>query len=181
MLRFNYFGATPEIIFPPNVIRTPHALICVEGNPIMALVHTDMCSPWWWMQIQSLKCWEFIQYWHSSTRRALLWNQTCIPEQINSRLNSDDACCQLVQEFKCSCELSANMKIKIYKNRYCYLKWVWNLVPHIIILISVIFNSKTYGRNSYDSRRKGEVFPVHAMNLQIGAPLIVNSALERSK
>jgi hypothetical protein len=44
-----------------------------------------------------------------------LTDQTCVHEEIKSRLSLGNACCHLVQSLLSSCLLSRNLKVKIYK------------------------------------------------------------------
>jgi len=58
-----------------------------------------------------------------------LTNQNCIHAKIKSRLNSGNACYNLVQNFLSSCSLSKNMKINIHS---------------CIILPAVLYGHKTW-------------------------------------
>jgi hypothetical protein len=44
-----------------------------------------------------------------------LTDQSCMREEIKSRLYSGNACCHSVQSLLCSCLLVSNIKVKIYK------------------------------------------------------------------
>jgi hypothetical protein len=50
-------------------------------------------------------------------------NQNCIHKEIKSRLNSENACCNSVQNILCSHPFSKHIKIKIY--RAIILPSVW--------------------------------------------------------
>jgi hypothetical protein len=61
-------------------------------------------------------------------------NQNLIQEDIETRLNSGNACYHSIQNLLSSRLLSKDVKIRIYKTTYnfaCGSVWVWNLVSYI--------------------------------------------------
>lgn len=59
-----------------------------------------------------------------------LTNQNFMLEEIGSRLNPSNACCDLVQNFF-SRQLSKSTKINMYRTINLPFVWVWNVVSHI--------------------------------------------------
>jgi hypothetical protein len=65
-------------------------------------------------------------------------DQNCMHEEINRRLNSENACCHWVQSLLSSRPLSRNVKVKIYKT---------------IILPVVFYGSETWSLTLREERR----------------------------